>query len=194
MIGRPSYILGLIFLVVLAAPTLFTPKDTVQSEAYYMPVSLTVDTSWVSCGDWNGMYYQVFDLILLCNENLKLGVPAARFIYLHELGHAFTFGYDIDYARWRGNYEAAADEFAAVQSVVRHHEEDLLAMANVFDEAAKDHPVVKDDPHPPLAKRAAYLRALYWSHFLGVGPVGAAWRDAFSYWKGQIAAAEPEAN
>lgn len=163
-----------------------SPKEEVELAGYRVPAEIDSFLYWRKCGDWNGMYYFQSHNIVLCEENLDLGVPAARFIYLHELGHAYTFQYGMSFLRWGNNYEAAADEWAAVNLVVTGHPTDLLAMAKVFDDWGKQHPQPPGDPHPPAWKRAHRLRELYWAYKIGVGPIGAPWREAYEFWHNQL--------
>lgn len=159
------------------------PKEQVMAEVLYAPVDLELTgVKWRRCSSWNGFYYWD-NHIELCENNLSLGVPAARFILLHEMGHAFTFTRGFNYDRWGGNYEAAADEFAAVHSIVRGHPEDLLAMAAVF-ESLGDY-VDPSDPRPTGVDRGRRLRVLYAS-FHGEGVIQAPWQDALTFWMDKI--------
>jgi hypothetical protein len=130
----------------------------------------------------NGFYYRAMKLIVLCYESLG-DEGVARFVYLHELGHGYTFQRTFDFTRWDGNYEAAADEFAAVNSVAQGHPEDLLRMARVFEAWGAGTPDPKD-PHPPALERAQKMRRLYYGSQMPWGPLGAEWRDSLHYWRG----------
>lgn len=160
------------------------PKHEVEAEVIYAPVDLNLKSvEWVRCSSWNAFYYHD-NHIEMCENNLKLGVPVARWVLLHEMGHAFTFTRKFTYERWGGNYEAAADEYAAVQSIVRGHKEDLLAMARVLDALGGEYD--PNDPHPTGVQRAARLRELYRA-YLSEGPQAAPWREALEFWREKIA-------
>jgi len=145
----------------LAQPTREEAKDEVELALDRLPVELTVTMRWMWCGDWNGYYFPGLDFIRLCEENLDQGVGAARFIYLHELGHAFTMERHPNFDRWDGNYEAAADEFAAIMAIVQGNPEDLVEIANLYIEWSREHVQRKGDPHPPMELRAKAMRDIY---------------------------------
>lgn len=162
-----------------------SPQAEVERAASYLPIKLEVDMGWALCGSWNGSYWKRYNYIRLCYENLEEGVGPARFIYLHELGHAYTMGEDdFDYTRWDGNYEAAADEFAAIMSLAQGHPEDLLAVARMFERESASRPYRKGDPHPPLLRRAETLRRLYLGYVVSWSrPAGFDLREALAFWK-----------
>lgn len=188
MMGLRTYALSLIITLLLGLG--FTSvakgredlKAVVEIEALYTPIPLRAPVTWIDCdGDWNGLYY-FSGRIELCDGNIDLGLGAARFIYLHELGHAWTFSRGFTYERWAGNYEAAADEFAAIHSIARGHAEDVLAMARVFEAWGKTHPGRAGDPHPPALKRADTLRRLYWGWKMFAGERTIEFYEALDFW------------
>jgi hypothetical protein len=157
------------------------PKQAVDIEQFYAPVDLKLTSvTWIRCGSWNGFYWRGSNRIALCEQNLDYGVPVARFILLHEMGHSFTMTRSFDFSHWDGNYEAAADEFAAVHSIARGHAGDLLKMAVVFE--ALGDTVHPDDPHPTGVARGRRLRDIYASYRAG----GELWNELLGYWTDKI--------
>src|SRR5689334_11943337 len=164
-----------------------TKYDT-ELASLLLPVEIPHILFWAKCGGWNGTYFRALKVILLCEENTGLGLRPSRFIYLHELGHGYTFQRTgFDFSRWAGNYEAAADEFAAVSSVAAGHPEDVLAMALLFEARAKTQNWNPKDPHPPAVVRAATLKRLYYGSLIPQGPLGKEWRDALHFWTQEFA-------
>lgn len=153
-----------------------------ESAAIFLPVEIPHTLLWDKCGGVNGYYSHPFNLILLCEENLDRGLGVARFIYLHELGHAYTFSREFNFSRWGGNYEAAADEFGAVSAVAQGHPEDVLAMALYFEARSKNVKWDPRDPHPPMLVRALTLKRLYYGSLMPWGPLGSHWREALKHW------------
>lgn len=162
-----------------------TPKEQVMAVETYLPVQLDVRAKWIKCGTFNGWYYPGLKRIVLCQENLQ-NVGLARFVYLHELGHAYTFQHPVDFARWGGNYEASADEWAAVWTIVQGNATDLLATADAFEAWGKIYSQHEDDPHPPMSLRAQRLRNMYAGYKNPQGPHGSYWRDCLKYWKSEL--------
>lgn len=168
-----------------------TLREQVEMVAIFLPVELNVPMTWKRCGDWNAFYY-FSGRIELCLENLKEGVGVAREIYLHELGHAFTFRKPgFDFSRWGGNYEAAADEFAAVVSVLQGNADDLVDKALLWIDYSAQVEHVPGDPHPPGIERARMMLDLYMGFHFPTSPQGAKWRDALRYWGHQFSLVEP---
>ena len=181
--GALKYVLSVWLLLGTAFSSSYEDvRGETETASIFLPVEIPHTLIWDSCGRWNGYYSRSFNLVVLCEENLGLGVKVSRFVYLHELGHAYTFSLPYDFKRWDGNYEAAADEFAAVSAVVQGHPEDILAMALVFEESAKSQKWDPSDPHPPALKRARTLKRLYYGALIPWGPIGAPWREALRYW------------
>lgn len=160
-------------------------KLEIEELEMYLPVEVHMPVTWEFCGTWNGAYY-FSGRIKLCEENLDEEEGVARFIYLHELGHAYTMTRHLDFTRWGLNYEAAADEFGAVMSIVQGHPEDVLAMAKLFYKSALERPYVKGDPHPPAAIRAENLMKIYQGFKNPYGKWGNDWRDTLDYWRDQF--------
>lgn len=183
-----KYVLAVCLLLGTAFSTNYEDvRAETESAAIFLPVEIPHTLIWDKCGRWNGMYFRAWSLILLCEENLTYGPKVSRFVYLHELGHAYTFAHpEFDYSRWGKNYEAAADEFAAVSAVVQGHPEDILAMAKLFEEAAKSQKWDPSDPHPPAIKRARTLKSLYYGAMIPWGPIGAPWREALGFWTAEF--------
>lgn len=179
-----SIILGTAFQS-LAAPS---PREQVEEAAIYLPVELDVDVTWINCTSWNGFYYPGQSRIELCRQNLAMGVGVARFIFLHELGHAYTFQNGLGYARWGGNYEAAADEWAAVMSITQGHPRDILEIANAYEAWGRLNPWHKGDPHPPMELRASNMRKLYYGWLYSWSVYGHDWREALAHWKKELLA------
>ncbi len=167
-----------------ATPTL---KEKVEAVKFLLPVHLeNTEVSWESCGSWNGAYYFDSQDIVLCNENLLEGLEVARMIYLHELGHAYTFKYHTDFSRWGGNYEDAADEFAAVWGVVLGYPEDLVAKARLWEDYARTEFWTPDDPHSPALLRAKRFRELYWGYMFPKTAYGKKWAETLSFWRAEL--------
>lgn len=174
-------VLFLFFLCVGFGPRL-TPQEEVEQARVYLPLELDTGLIWDSCGTWNGFYFPGFDFILLCKENLDAGTEVARFIYLHELGHAYTFTRGIDFSRFSGNYEAAADEFAAVMSILQGHARDMLKVIELYLDWGKKHPHQADDPHPPMETRADNLKRIFLGYLLPKSKYGKYYISALRYW------------
>lgn len=160
-------------------------KRAVEEIAINLPVEVDVPVRWVSCGTWNGAYYYS-GRIELCNENIAEGPGVARFIFLHELGHAYTFGRGTGFERFYGNYEAAADDFAAVISIVQGHPEDLVAMANAYEDWGKWNVQDPNDPHPSPMARAQHLRDIYLGYMAPWTPEFKAYQTSLVYWRYQF--------
>jgi hypothetical protein len=165
-----------------ATPTL---RKRVEEVQFQLPMLLENRVVWKTCGDWNGSYWPDGH-IELCNENLYEGLEVARIILLHELGHAYTFRYHTNFARWGGNYEDAADEFAAVFSVVQGHPEDLIAKARLWEEWEKENPCTIGDPHSCHSVRAKRFRTWYHGYTFPGSPEGKVWADALAFWKQEL--------
>ena len=153
---------------------------------FRLPVAMDNKVIWKSCGDWNGSYHFSDGHIELCNENLLEGLEVARMILLHELGHAYTFRYHTDLSRWQGNYEDAADEFAAVMTAVQGRPEDMIAKARLWEEWEKGHPWKGNDVHSPHLERAKRFRTLYHGFMFPKSQEGEAWRGALAFWKQEM--------
>lgn len=162
------------------------PKEDVEWVRAMLPMEIDTEVSWKNCGTWNGYYFPGSHRIVLCNENLKEGVGPARFIYLHELGHAYTFQKGTDFLRWDGNYEDAADEWAALWSIVQGHPEDLLQVAAIYDEWGKMYTPKPGDPHSPMEVRATRLRSLYYGWKNPQGTFGDDYRATLAFWKEEL--------
>lgn len=177
-------------IVTLLIGTTFTTyakhiEERIEVLQDYLPVEMHVPVTWETCGEWNGAYYPGAQRIVLCEENKYLPLGAQRMIFLHELGHAFTIPRDTPTYRWNGNYEDEADEFAAIMSIVQGHEEDLLVMAQVWENWAKENPPKPGDPHSPAIKRAKVLRDIYWG-FQDFGLKHLTYLEALEFWKAQF--------
>lgn len=175
-----SFLTYVMFVLLLGTSAHTQEKADIESLETYLPVELNIPVVWVSCGSWNGGYYPGLKMIELCEENLALPDGAARVIFLHELGHAYTVP-EGDFKRWSGNYEDAADEFAMVATVLQGHPDDLLVMARVWDQYAKENPPTPGDPHSPASARAARLRHFYLG-YMGFGPYFPDYADTLDYW------------
>ena len=162
------------------------PRERIESLQTYLPVELHVPVSWAHCGDWNGFYYPGSNRIVLCEENLALPEGAARLLFLHELGHAYSIPLELDTVRWEGNYEDEADEFAMVMSIVQGRPEDLLVMARVWEKWAKENPPEEGDEHSPASERAERLRRIYNGYRYAFGPDYFYYLEALTYWKGEF--------
>ena len=180
-----KYVLIISFLLLSAFDATPKLKGLVEEVQFGLPMELTNPVKWVNCGDWNGAYYPDGH-IELCNENLYEGLAVARMILLHELGHAYTFRYHTDFSRWEGNYEDAADEFAAVFSVVEGRPEDLVAKARLWEAWAKLYPAAAGDPHSPAQVRARNFRELYWGYMFPKTKLGAKWLGALTFWRQEM--------
>lgn len=159
------------------------PKEHIESLRDQLPVELNNEVSWKNCGGWNGFYYYGSGDIELCNENLEEAPGVARFLYLHELGHAFTVPRKIDSTRFGGNMEDMADEFAMILSIVQKRPEDLLAMASAWETYDKRNPYQEGDTHSPHLVRASRLRYMYWGYRMQFGPGFDYYRAALRFWK-----------
>jgi hypothetical protein len=166
------------------------PKENIESLQDALPVELTVPVSWRTCGDWNGFYYYASESIVLCEENLALPDGAARMLFLHELGHAYSIPRRLDTRRWNGNWEDEADEFAMIISLAQGRPNDLLVMARVWEKWAKENPPIDGDTHSPATQRAARLRAMYWGYTLQVGANFFYYKEALDYWKARFIESE----
>jgi hypothetical protein len=171
------------------------PQERIESLQTYLPVELNAEISWKKCGDWNGFYWFDSGAIELCEENLALPEGAARMIFLHALGHAYTIPKgsrpkDADFLRWNGNYEDAADEFAMIMTLVQGRPYDLIDMARVREKWAKENPPIVGDEHSPAIERARRLRAMYWGFVMQFGPGFETYKEALGYWKGRFLATE----
>lgn len=107
-------------------------------------------------------------------------------IYLHELGHAYTSKYLTNFSRWGGNYEDAADEFAAVMTTVQGRPESMIEKARLWEKLEKEHPWQEGDEHSPHTVRAMKLRELYWGYMFPNTKYGEQWRAALAFWKEEL--------
>lgn len=186
--GFLTYVLSIFLILGVglegSAPASSGKKAEVELAQIFLPVDLT-DTQvlWDSCGTWNGYYYHTFNTIVLCYENLRAGTEVARFILLHELGHRFTFYFGTSYERWGNNYEAAADEFAAIFSIVQGHPEDLLHMAKLYRDWGRLYEHDPEDPHPPMEARAKVMESIYYGWKMGKE---GAYLDALRFWREEL--------
>jgi hypothetical protein len=170
--------------LVVCAEVLNSVHAQVESAGVGMPVTPDFKVSWRYCGDWNAWYWHATHEVTICEEYFDEdhGLEVARFALLHELGHAYTFQRGVDFGRWRGNYEASADEFAAVVDVLEGHPDDLTYKADLFEAWGRTHTHNPSDPHPAPQVRADTLRCLY----IGFKNLDDAcrikWEDALAYW------------
>lgn len=173
-----SILLGT-FLTCYAAPS---PQEEVEAAGNILPVEINLPVIWEDCGSWNGWY--TGNEIHLCTDNLKYGLGVAREIYLHELGHAFIHQASVPLDRWKGNEEAAADEFAAVMSITQGHPEDVMVKARLWI----THPGGGGpwDPHPSNYARAMMFVRLYYGYMWPRITWHDEWVGALSFWRNQL--------
>ena len=122
--------------------------------ALVIPADVPVE--WQDCGGINGYYFPRAKKIIMCNE-LKALPGLARFVYAHELGHAYIDKYDIPYT---GLEEAAADELAAIALVATGNAEDIFTAAEYFNSKPETEEDVYDS-HPSHARRVVVLACTY---------------------------------
>lgn len=179
-----TYVLVACAVVGLGFDSLPNPRREVEDAGIFLPVEVDVNVFWTRCDSVNGYYSD--GIIELCKENLQLGVPLARAIFLHELGHAYVESHHIDYSRFNGNYEAQADDFAAIMALIQGHPEDLLAIADFFEDWALKYVQRADDPHPPMMERVKHFRDIYLGYMAPWTPEFQVYRASLVYWRVQM--------
>lgn len=165
-----------------------TQKRELEMLQYRMPVEVTADVTWIECGDWNGYYTWADDLIEMCEENLELLSPgASRFVFLHELGHAYAHEHNMDYDRWGGSVEDEADEFATVMTLAQGRPEDLLEAALMWEKFNRQTggPIL-GDTHSPALLRAKRLRQAYWGYKALFSDYYFAFKESVEFWRIQF--------
>jgi hypothetical protein len=121
----------------------------------------------------NGMYYPGAHVIVLCQETFTQP-ELARWIFSHELAHAFIFSHDLALAE----SEFAADELG---SLLAEPDEITAAARWFFSMRGYEHD--PDDPHPAALDRAAAILCLLdGSEAEGTRMCRAYYRSALENW------------
>lgn len=107
-----------------------------------------VNVTRATCRDENAYYFPSLQLVVICKE-LDDKPEVQRFVFNHEMGHAWMFQHGVP------NSERGADEIAAMMSSY----EDTLAAAHWFAGMAKGSSG-DDGEHQAHADRAASLFCL----------------------------------
>lgn len=120
------------------------------------PLRLAIPTKaevvWMDCGEVNGYYHPPTRRVIMCNELSTLPRGVLRFVYAHELAHAFIHENGIPYT---GSEEWAADELASLVLIEGGWSKDVEEAAKY--QLARGQPDRWSSEHPGDERRAAYM-------------------------------------